>query len=416
MNVTGVIAEYNPFHNGHEYQLQELKKSTDSDYFIIAMSGDFLQRGVPSILDKHTRAKMALLGGADLVLELPAVWATASAEYFATAGISLLGSTGVVSTIGYGAESAPSDHNELLRKLCRILSSSKASFDRELVSHQKAGLSYPLARTAAICALLPEYSKEEITEFLSKPNNILALEYEKAIAKWNRTAPLPMESHSVLRAGDNYHDTEAHSPFASATAIRSLLYHGMDVKPYVPANVAAVLMESQNHFIFPDDISTILYERLLIYKDMGYEDFADCSAALSHKICNSIYAYRSFSQFRELLKSKDLTYSRISRVLIHILLDIRKEDYNRKASFDMIPYLRVLGFKRNAKELLSEIKKEASAPLITKVADASDELSPSDYAFFKKDLFAADLYRGLHFPYPDNQVLKNEFTQEIIVL
>ncbi len=416
MKVTGVIAEYNPFHNGHEYQLQELKKSTDSDYFIIAMSGDFLQRGVPSILDKHTRAKMALLCGADLVLELPVVWATASAEYFATAGVSLLGSTGVVDTIGYGAESDCSDNRDLLRKLCLLLSSSEESYDRKLASYQKAGLSYPLARTSAVCALLPEYSKEEITAFLSKPNNILALEYEKAIAAWNRTASFPMKGHSLLRVGDNYHDTEAHSPFASATAIRNLLYHNMDVTPYVPKDAAVLLKGNQNQLLFPDDISAVLYERLLIYKDMGYEDFADCSAALSHKISNSIYAYRSFGQFCELLNSKDLTYSRISRVLIHILLDIRKEDYSRKASFAMIPYLRVLGFRRDANELLGRIKKEASAPLITKVADASDVLSPSDYAFFQKDLFAADLYRGLHFPYPDNQVLKNEFTQEIIVL
>ena len=413
MKVTGVIAEYNPFHNGHEYQLKELKKQTGSDYLIVAMSGDFLQRGVPAILDKHTRAKMALLNGADLVLELPAVWATASAEYFATGGVSLLGATGVVNTIGYGVES----ENAALRKeLCKLLSSAPKSYDEKLLSYQKEGLSFPLSRASALCTLLPDFTMEEVTLFLAKPNNILALEYEKAIAKWNQAAGFPIESCALLRRGDNYHDAEAHSVFASATAIRNLLQEGRDITPFVPASVAAVLEINRNNFIFPEDISALLYERLLVYKDMGYEGFADCSAALSNKIAASIYAFRSFSQFCEYLKSKDLTYTRISRVLLHILLDIKKEDYNRKTPLDQPPYLRVLGFRNEAKDLLKEIKKEASAPLITKVADASQILSPSDYAFFKKDLFAADLYRGLHFPCSADQLLKNEFSQEIVIL
>ena len=413
MNVTGVIAEYNPFHKGHEYQLQELKKQTNSDYLIIAMSGNFLQRGVPAILDKYTRAKMALQNGADLVLELPSVWATASAEYFAAAGVALLGSTGVVKTIGYGVES---DNKELQLKLCQLFSSAPKSYDEELLSNQKKGLSYPLARAAAANVLLLDFSSEEVSAFLAKPNNILALEYEKAISKWNHTALSPMESHALLRIGDHYHDTEAHSTFASATAIRNLLQEGKDIRSFVPSNVAEILENSKDHFVFPEDISSMLYERLLFYRDMGYEEFADCTAALSNKITNSVYSYRSFSQFCEYLKSKDLTYSRISRVLLHILLNIKKEDYCRKDSMHMIPYLRVLGFRSTAKELLREIKKEASSPLITKVADASQILSSSDYAFFKKDIFAADLYRGLHMPCSADQLLKNEFTQEIIVI
>lgn len=412
MKVTGIIAEYNPFHNGHAYQLEEIKRVTHADYMIIAMSGDFLQRGVPAIMNKYERAKMALLNGADLVFELPSVWATASAEYFAQAGVTLLGSTGVVNSIGYGVET---ENLDLLHTLCYTLNHAPEAYDVELSIHQKEGLSYPIARTAALCNLLPNIDSKEISDFLAKPNNILALEYEKAIAKWNHLTTSPLYGYPLKRKGDNYHDTTVKSSFASATAIRSLLLQDKDIASIVPENVLPIIEMQQKNWICTADFSEILYYRLLLLKEAGYENFADCSASLSQKISKNLYQYKSFDQFCELLKSKDLTYARISRVLIHILLDITKETYARSQTVDMIPYLRVLGFRSRAQELLGIIKKEASAPLITKVADASHKMSPTDYSLFQKDLFASDLYRNLLQKKSDKQ-LKNEFTHEIIVL
>lgn len=415
MKVTGVIAEYNPFHNGHAYQLKTLREQTGADYIVIAMSGEFLQRGVPACTDKYTRTRMALMAGADLVLQLPTLWSCASAEYFATAGIALLANTGTVDTVGYGVESVKPD---ILRSLSEFLANAPTAYEEELLAFQKEGLSFPAARTAALGALLPGISGEELSDFLSHPNNILAVEYEKALAKWNTNAYRPLAGFALPRQGSGYHDETVFSGsgFASATAIRRRLFSGEDVNNLMPAAAAALLLEqyAKGLCVQEDDISQILYYSLLQHRKDAYADFADCSPSLSRRIAHKLPEFKNFGQFCQLLKTKDLTYTRISRVLLHIMLDIRQSDYDAYRGPDCIPYLKILGFQERAKPLLSALKKEASVPLISKVADASRILSPKAFALFEKDLLAADLYRGIA-GIGKGELMGSEYTHSPIV-
>lgn len=444
MKVAGVIAEYNPFHNGHKYQLEQIRQKTKADYIIVAMSGDFLQRGVPALTDKYTRARMALSAGADLVLELPAVWAASSAEYFAAGGVALLGKTGVVDHLCYGCETVDTDlFHAIVSVLFENLSGTPSAagsgkFQESLSSLLKSGASFPTARSQAVAACLPGVPSATISAFLSSPNNILGLEYEKALRRWNleqeASVSFPGRQISGIplqRVGEGYHSNRMDGSFASATAIRSTLFSACSTaissKESVPSTSVFAQVQSQmpaesfsileaNGFgslLDTDDFSDALYTKLLLYQHCGYEKFADCSRELSCKIQKYLHQFVSFSQFASLLKSKEITYTRICRVLLHILLNIMQKDYAVSSMDERISYLRVLGFRRDSAPLLSAIKKEASAPLITKVADASHVLS--DDRFWQHDLFAADLYRGISSIH-QGLTLPNEYQHSLVIV
>ena len=416
MKVAGVITEYNPFHNGHKYQLQQIKRQTSADYIVVAMSGDFVQRGEPAIIDKYERTRMALLSGADLVLELPSVFATASAEFFARGGVSVLKNTGVVDTLCYGVESV--DH-ELTKLVAGVLKNPPAAYSASLARLIQGGMSFPAARSRALCEYFQDkydISSEKLDAFIASPNNILAIEYEKALMDCDITG------FPIQRIGEGYHSTDSASKFSSATAVRGVISTLVDVNKrnsitnmlldnsgisaklsqLMPSGCADILVNCilGGHIVFPDDISEMLYYRLISERNVGYEQYADCTKELSAKIVKNIYKYESFTQFCDLLKSKNLTYTRISRVLTHILLGIENNDFN--ICMDN-PYLRILGFQKSSKELMHLIKKRASAPLITKVADAPYEL-------ISKDIFAADLYGRLC------HSQQNEFTHGVVII
>lgn len=444
MKAAGIIAEYNPLHNGHAYQLAQVKKETDADYVIVAMSGDFLQRGTPAIADKYTRTQMALAAGADLVLEIPVRSAVSSAEYFASAGVLLLGATGVVNTVCYGCESV---QPQLAQTILAALLSPDAAYEAQLAGLLRSGVPYPLARQEALCTVLPDEPGDKIRQFLSAPNNILALEYEKAIALWNAAHNTPLAGHAMLRIGSGYHDTELASVYPSATAIRNLLLPPVSgasrisalsaasksaaqsntesnasipacpdkwnaLRRAMPQTALALLQDASeyNRLMNTDDFSEVLYASLLAHRSNGYTAFADCPPALSNRICDHLNEFVSFTQFAGLLKTKDLTYTRIQRVLAHIMLGLTTEDCKGSA----IPYIRVLGFAKGAQPLLSAVSKKASAPLLTRIADASYLLSENAMHALQKDLYAADLYRGIC-SIKSGQALRNEYTQPLIV-
>ena len=439
MKVAGIITEYNPFHNGHKYQIDQVRDQTGADYIVVIMSGNFLERGVPAITDKYTRAQMALSCGADLVLELPSLWATASAERFAAAGVDLLASTGVVDTICYGTEQPDS---ALMQRIVRILveagsdtdattnplaNDSNAyytdatTYNKKIITLQKDGFSYPAARARALSELLTDCDEETVLNFLSTPNNILALEYEKAIAKWNVTHKKNIYGYGIQRVGGGYHDETVHAQYSSATAIRRLLLEDATatdhatLKTQVPAFVYEQLQKgaSCGSLMDTDAFSGALYARLWTYRGMGYTQFADCNTELSNKIANQLDQFTSFTAFAALLKTREVTYTRVCRVLLHILLDIRQDDYTNFAPDDA--YLRVLGFRRDASALLSAIKKEASLPLVTKMADASSMLSEKSNALLARDIAAADLYRSIR-TIRTGQASRNEFSQPLTII
>lgn len=421
MKAAGIIAEYNPFHSGHRWQIARAKAETGADFIVAAMSGDFVQRGAPAMADKHTRALMALAGGADLVLEIPAAAAVSSAEYFAGAGVKLLAKTGVVSVICYGCEQRKPG---LSARLAEVLLAPDASFSDTVTGLLREGKSYPFARQEALCASFSDIDSDEIRAFVSSPNNILALEYEKAVAEWNRSQPCPntLAGHAIKRVGNDYHSTAITAPFASASAIRRALFDGRPdddglwqrLSGCMPDTSAALLKEawSDGLLLRPDDFSAPLYAALLAKEPKELARFSDVSDALAHRIANCLPRFLSCTQFAQLVKTRELTHTRVSRALLHILLGITQEDCAPD-----IRYLRVLGFRKTAAPLLSAIRKKASAPLITKVADASRVLADDSAAAraLKKDIAAADLYRGIS-SIKSGRVLPNEYSRPLAIL
>lgn len=421
MLTAGVIAEYNPFHNGHKYQLDQIRQTTNADYIVVAMSGNFLQRGVPAIMNKHARTQLALSQGADLVIEIPTIWATSSAEYFAKAGVTLLQNTGVVDYLGFGAEC---DSLTFLEKIAHILDLESETYQARLHFELKRGNSFPLARMHAIDCLLHEKAlivDAQTENLLRSPNNILAIEYLRAIHSAATTKQL--KPCLIQRIGGGYHE-EAISTFASATAIRKQMLASnsnsealhSSLQTFLAQTVLSQLEDYADAYGFTDEqqLSSMLGYQLYSHYGKGYASFADCSLELSHKIQKQLPRYESFAQFCDLLKSKDITHTRLSRVLLHILLQITTEHYELGKDLGMIPYLRVLGFKKEATSLLHAMKQQATVPIITKLTKADTQLPQHALWMLEKDIFASNIYNQLILA-NKKSVPKNDYSQELIL-
>lgn len=413
MKVVGIVTEYNPFHNGHKYQIEKVRKETNADYVIVAMSGNFLQRGVPAVCEKFLRTEMALKCGADLVLEIPTLWATASAEYFAHAGVSLLASTGVVTHLAFGAET---DDLDALLEVSSILKNEPDVYRSVLSNSIRSGNSFPVARKNALVTSLPHFSPDKLDELLDNPNNILALEYLKALP--DNIVPI-----LIKREGAGYHDTEINTEFPSASAIREAVSCNPEaidwdtLKTAMPYESFVIFKNALkcNQLLTTNDFSESLGYCLLAQEARGFATYADCNQDFSNKIKNNLRNYVFFEDFIDTLKSKDMTYTRVNRCLLHILLDIKQCDYTIGRAIGYAPYLRILGFKNAASSLLSEMKRNASAPIISKAADASTLLDYETNKFFDKDVFASNLYYQ-HVARKSDTMPKNEYTNQIVIL
>ena len=402
MKVAGIIAEYNPFHKGHKYQLDRLRELAGPDYIIVAMSGDFLQRGTPALMDKYTRARMSLLQGADLILELPACYATSSAESFARGGILLLAATGLTDMLCFGAES---DDLNRLKNLARLLNREPDWYRSALLSSLKKGRSFPAARAEA----LPEYA-----DLLNQPNNILAVEYLKAMED---LAPA-MEPLLIQRAGSGYHDTDITAPLASASAIREKLLHN-DLTDWsaladaLPESSLKIMQEYEKDsaFLQEDDFSQLLHYCLLRETKESLTGYLDMTEDLANRIDSRKKEFTSWSSFCQLCNTKDTTYARISRALTHILLNIRAKDQKP----DALPYLRVLGFRRSAAPLLTQLKSCAKAPIITSPAAAEEQLTAQGLAMLHTDIHASDLYRCIA-TNKTGRAYPNEYQRKLLIV
>lgn len=413
MKVVGIVAEYNPFHNGHAYQIAQLREKTNADYVIVAMSGNFQQRGVPALCDKFSRANMALLNGADLVLEIPTLWATASAEYFACGGVGTLDATGVVTHLGFGAEA---ESLEPLKQISSVLKNEPEVYRKVLSNSIRSGNPFPVARKNALITTIPHIPSTELDSILNSPNNILALEYLKAL-------PQTMEPVLIPRKGAGYHDTDINTDFPSASAIReTLLGENSEgslalIEKAMPEKAFTILKElyDTGALLESNDISDVLGYCLLCLTHKGYDSFADCNMDLSNKIRNHLHEYVTFDDFVMTLKSKDLTHTRISRCLLHILLNIKQTDYSIGKAIGFAPYLRVLGFKKDASDLLAEINEKATAPIITKVAEAEKMLDYGTYKIFERDILASNLFYQRTANKSHTKPV-NEFTHQMVIL
>jgi predicted nucleotidyltransferase len=423
MQVNGIIAEYNPFHNGHKYHLEESLRRTGADYTIVIMSGDFVQRGAPALMDKHVRARAALCCGADLVLELPVLYATSSAEYFAHGAVSIFDKLGVITHLCFGSECADT---ALLRQTAEILLEEPSPFRHALKEFLRQGFPYPAARCRALeqCGLLSGASLEA----LAQPNNILGIDYIKALLKRHSK----IQPVTVKRQGPGYHDSydygkESHkepssepSTFWSALALRQALFAGDSpgrLAGFMPPETSKLIAAciDKKKLLQAEDFSSLLYYKLLLEKAQGYETYLDVSPALSRRISKLLGDFTAYETFCSLLKTRDMTYSRVSRCLLHILLNITKDDMAAAARLDHAPYARILGFRRSALPLLGALGKCASIPLITKLADAQKSLSPDACRLLEQDILSSHIYQSAACV-PNGSGIPNEISTPLVIL
>lgn len=421
MKTAGIIAEYNPFHNGHRYQIEQLRIRTGADYVIAVMSGDFVQRGEPAIYDKYTRTSMALNAGVDLVLELPAAFATSSAEDFASCGVALIDNIGVVDTLCFGSECG---NTAPLEAIARLLLEEPEAYLTILRSQLRSGTSFPAAREAAVREWLdkqqdagsPSGVPGATEALLSSPNNILGIEYLKALLKRDSR----IRPYTIQRNGRDYHDTTLgdDGSFASASAIRHAV-HQCSSGSEIPEKILSQMpvAPGDTTAVFPDDLSALLNYRLLELCRTGQDlsVFSDVSPELADRIRNQLLQFSAFTDRTMQLKTRQYTYTRISRALLHILLGITDSQIAGYRGSDYASYARILGFRRDAAPLLTQMKKHSSIPLITKTAAASDILSANALEMFQQDLYCSHIYqvlvqqKGGFLPY-------NEYTRSVIIL
>ena len=411
MKTVGLITEYNPFHNGHLYHIEQAKKITGADCVIVIMSGDFVQRGTPAVMDKYLRASAALACGADFVFELPVCYATGSAQYFAEGAVYALDALGIVDSICFGSECGDIG---ILSEIASVLTEEPDAFKTNLQTALKAGLNYAKARSEAFRLTFPEYA-----DILETPNNILGIEYIKAIKKaHSRIIP-----YTIKREGHAYHDTDLKHPFASASAIRRLwsdsaILSSAQTLPdtnllsqsstrnhrlFIP-EPALELYTSKQSISFPiceEDFSAVLYHRLYnsSCRDNSLTDYFEVNTELANRIERLLPHYKGFSDFAMLLKNKAYTYSRICRGLTHILLDIKAEALSAYLNNGRIFYHRLLGMRSNDDnaKLLSAISKGSALPLLTSIKSTpvTEAFSEPAKHMLKTDLAASDLYEHI---------------------
>ena len=364
MNVTAIISEYNPLHKGHLYHIETAKKETNADFIIAIMSGNFVQRGTPAIIDKYTRAEAALKSGVDLVLELPTMYATASAEYFALGGVALANTLRCVTHLSFGSEYGQADK---FMKAANLLLEEPEEMKTPLKEALKEGLSYPAARAYAV-----KVSHPELADILEDPNNILGVEYCKALLKLKSNI-IP---HTIKRKGQNYHSETTDTGFASATGIRKLLGTESQENKYIlesqlaPATFELLNKHLENAPLTEDDFSMLLRYKLITENRAHLTEYFGVNRDLSNRIYKHLNEFESFSSFAELLKTKNITRTAINRALLHILLDVKTEDVQAVTKRGCVDYIRVLGFRKEAAGLLKEFSDLPEIPLITNLSAA----------------------------------------------
>lgn len=421
MKVAGIAAEYNPFHLGHQKQIEYLKNELKADYIVAAMSGDFVQRGTPALLPKHLRTEMALMGGADLVLELPVSVSTGSAEFFAKGAVSLLEGIGAVDLLCFGSEEGELSPFE---SASAILTEEPPAYQAVLKEQLKRGASFPAARqqalTACLCGASGAPAPEALRRFLSSPNNILGLEYCKALREQNSS----IQPVTLLRDGSDYHEGRLQKGRApSASAVRAVFKEAAGGDPgkaspllreslaeYLPDAVCALLSHSaaENSFLTEEDFDLLLHYCLL---SMPPEEMCCCldvSPDLAARIKNTLNQYRGFSQFTSLLKTREVTYTRVQRSLLHLLLKIRE------AAFP-VPYARVLGFKKAAAPLLKEINSRSRIPVFTKLSRGELLLDQYGKKVLEENTFASNLYEAVLCKKQDRPFI-HEYQKPVIMI
>ena len=381
--VLGIIAEYNPFHNGHLYHIRESVEQTEADYVVCVISGNFVQRGNTSIIDKWTKAKMAIAQGADLVIELPTIYATSSAENFAEGAIKILDSLGIVDTLSFGIEAKDL---ATLNNIANVLYQEPKEYVTMLSHELSKGVSFPRARENALMMYLNDIKR--YANVLSGSINILGIEYLKALKKLKS----PLKPIGIKREKVLYHDEIIVDDFASATSIRKMIATRQfdDIIKVIPRSSYILLAQElrKGHYVL--DLSKFQKEIIYILRKMSIkeiEQLPDVSEGLENAIKNAANSCNNIIDLVNMVKSKRYTQTRIQRVLIYALLGIDKK--MMETARRTVPYTRILGYSEKGKKLISAIK--AKNPKINLVTSVKEFMDNSKNKVLK-EMLAIDIY------------------------
>lgn len=406
--VLGIIGEYNPFHNGHLYHIAKSKEETGAQYVVCVISGNFVQRGDTSIINKWAKAKMALEGGADLVIELPTIYSISSAENFAEGAIKILNSLKIVDTISFGMEA---NDVSILNNIANVLYAEPKEYTTMLAHELQKGNSFPKARENALLMYLNDIKK--YANVLSGSNNILGIEYLKALKRTkSNITPVGIKREKVL-----YKDQYMVDEFASATAIRRMLMTRQfdDVRKSIPKTSYKILGEElkQGHYV----LDLFKFEKEILYqlRKMTVEEIKklpDVSEGLENSIKNAADSCNSLNELINIVKSKRFTQTRIMRILLYALLEIDKKQM--ETSRKIIPYTRVLGMNEKGKQLISEITKaNPKINIVTSVKKYMDDNNNKNLKeMLQKDIFATNVYT---LGYEKDSWANLDYTNKIII-
>ncbi len=348
MSTAAIICEYNPFHNGHKFHIEETKRLTGADSVIAIMSGNFVQRGECAIYDKKLRAKAAISGGADLVLELPAIYSCASAEFFALDAVRILNALGIVDTLSFGAEA---DDISSIMSVAKLLAYESTAFSDSLKRNLQNGLSYPAAREAAVEEILGT----ETAKILSSPNNILAAEYCKALVKEQSS----ISPFAVLRKGAAHDTYQTDGAIASASYIRSIIYEqGFNkAKAFMPDFAAELFDVAPIYSVKTMEKAIIAHLVKMPLDDI--KDIADVAEGLENRIKAAAATSASLDELVDKIKTKRYTHSRIRRIILSAYLGISGD-----LRGSIPPYIKILDHNEKGQKLIAAAKKTSTLPLV----------------------------------------------------
>lgn len=400
MKILGLVVEYNPFHNGHLYHLLESKKLTNSTHTIAVMSGHFLQRGEPALFDKWTRAQIAVECGVDLVLEIPSLYATQSAEFFSHGSISTLNSLNIVDSICFGSEIG---EVKPLYEIANILVHEPKEFKSYLRKYLDEGFLFPTARSKSLFKYLKNNnllstSEDELLNILNSSNNILGIEYIKSIIKLKSN----ITPYTLKRVKSEYNSTTIEEEICSATAIRELLKSQLDLKTLntvVPKNSYNIIKNQiQNNLnpVFDHNFYYLIVSSIL-RDESNLTDFFEINEGIENKIKDLALKTTSLEDFIMNIKSKRYTLTKIKRMLTNILLGITKDDILKAKNTNKIPYIRILAFNNKGREIIKKIKINSDITIINNLSNLKVNKNEHLDLFLKYDIRSTNLYNLIYY-------------------
>ena len=408
MVVAGIVAEYNPFHLGHAYQIQKTKEETGCKAIVVILSGSFVQRGEVAVMDKWTKTKAALLGGADLVLELPAIFALSAAPSFAFGAVQSLIDSGLIDFLSFGVENAT---EKKLKKLASFLLEEPPAFSHFLKEQLAKGLAYPAALSLSIRQFLPDCSS-----LVETPNNILALEYTKAILKKQSTLAL----FPLLRQGAGYHSQSLSSVYPSASALRSAMQAGTMERFFagVPAALVPLYQAAFQEGQFPRSTASLfgaLQYALLQQTPESLRERLEVEEGLEHRLLRLFTQAKNWDDLLCLLQNRRYSRPQLSRLLLHVLLGQTTSFLQQLQQQGGAPYLRVLGYRKESAFLLSKLHQTSRLPVVTSVKEALATLPVSAKTLLKQECLATDL-AALCSPSAQFRAPNQDFTHPLLRL